>query len=340
MQTFQITVPVGVRSKESIEFQLQDGRTVSVEVPAGLAEGDHFHVKVPYPEKHSGVVACPPPDNLCRIIADNTNFFFGSGTGHLMYPAFDIADNLLGFVLGHAYYRKENYTDLQLPAAVNRLKEMLAETPMGLVYTLGDSRGPSSTPSELIALVASQHCRRQTAKEVEVGKGQKKQRRSELSPITGLKKRPYCPKPAQPPHIATGRWTKEEHNLFIKGLTRYGKEWKKVAKMISSRTIVQIRTHAQKYFQKLEKQKQKEYAHRERWGDTIRSQQNQPRRRGPNTLSSLTGPRSCGSAALFGDEDNRMRMMDMIQREGGPDCDQMVARLVASMRRPFPEVTV
>ena len=132
-----------------------------MEVPDGLKTGDHLHVKVPYPKGHSGVVSSSPPDNLHRIIADNTNFFFGSETGHLMYPAFDIGDNLvscwpkleqqkacitractrkqleltiilapifqLGFVLGQAYYRKENYTDLELPAAVNRLKEMLAK---------------------------------------------------------------------------------------------------------------------------------------------------------------------------------------------------------------------
>ena len=33
----------------------------------------------------------------------------------------------LGFVLGKAYYRKENYTDLELPVAVNRIKEMLTK---------------------------------------------------------------------------------------------------------------------------------------------------------------------------------------------------------------------
>ena len=33
----------------------------------------------------------------------------------------------LGFVLGKAYYRKENYTDLELPVAVYRIKEMLTK---------------------------------------------------------------------------------------------------------------------------------------------------------------------------------------------------------------------
>jgi len=51
----------------------------------------------------------------------------------------------------------------------------------------------------------------------------------------------------------TGRWTKSEHETFLKALRKYGKEWKKVAAMVKTRTVVQTRTHAQKYFQKLQK---------------------------------------------------------------------------------------
>lgn len=54
----------------------------------------------------------------------------------------------------------------------------------------------------------------------------------------------------------TGRWTREEHQLFIKGLEMYGKGWKKIASLIKTRTVVQIRTHAQKYFLKLSKARQ------------------------------------------------------------------------------------
>jgi SHAQKYF class myb-like DNA-binding protein len=51
----------------------------------------------------------------------------------------------------------------------------------------------------------------------------------------------------------TGRWTKEEHEAFLSALKMYGKEWKKVAAKVKTRTVVQTRTHAQKYFQKLQK---------------------------------------------------------------------------------------
>lgn len=49
----------------------------------------------------------------------------------------------------------------------------------------------------------------------------------------------------------TGRWTKEEHETFLLGLSLYGRDWKKVATAIKTRTPSQIRSHAQKYFQKL-----------------------------------------------------------------------------------------
>ncbi|CAM9639177.1 unnamed protein product, partial [Pylaiella littoralis] len=54
----------------------------------------------------------------------------------------------------------------------------------------------------------------------------------------------------------TGRWTYDEHRLFLRGLELHGKGWKKIASLIRTRTVVQIRTHAQKYFQKIAKAKQ------------------------------------------------------------------------------------
>ncbi|EGB09590.1 hypothetical protein AURANDRAFT_9668, partial [Aureococcus anophagefferens] len=51
----------------------------------------------------------------------------------------------------------------------------------------------------------------------------------------------------------TGRWTDEEHTRFLHGLELFGKKWTKVADVVGSRTTVQVRSHAQKYFQKLEK---------------------------------------------------------------------------------------
>lgn len=51
-----------------------------------------------------------------------------------------------------------------------------------------------------------------------------------------------------------GRWTAEEHQKFLTALDLYGREWRKVAEHIQSRTSAQIRSHAQKYFAKLKKE--------------------------------------------------------------------------------------
>lgn len=44
----------------------------------------------------------------------------------------------------------------------------------------------------------------------------------------------------------TGRWTPAEHAVFLKGMRLHPKQWKKIAEMVQTRTVVQVRTHAQK----------------------------------------------------------------------------------------------
>lgn len=53
----------------------------------------------------------------------------------------------------------------------------------------------------------------------------------------------------------SGRWTDEEHNLFLEGLERYGKNWKAIERVVGTRTATQARSHAQKYFLKADKGK-------------------------------------------------------------------------------------
>jgi SHAQKYF class myb-like DNA-binding protein len=51
-----------------------------------------------------------------------------------------------------------------------------------------------------------------------------------------------------------GRWGKLEHNRFVEGLKKFGKNWKKVEEHVGTRTGAQIRSHAQKFFNKLQKE--------------------------------------------------------------------------------------
>lgn len=52
----------------------------------------------------------------------------------------------------------------------------------------------------------------------------------------------------------TGRWTKEEHQRFVEGLNKFGKNWKKVEEFVGSRTGAQIRSHAQKFFNRIQRE--------------------------------------------------------------------------------------
>ena len=50
-----------------------------------------------------------------------------------------------------------------------------------------------------------------------------------------------------------GRWTKTEHDRFMKGLEKYGRDWVAVQKIVKSRNLAQIRSHAQKTFRRMSK---------------------------------------------------------------------------------------
>ena len=77
--------------------------------------------------------------------------------------------------------------------------------------------------------------------------------KSSLTAAATKKKR--TPQPFQPGQ-ATGRWTHAEHEAFMEGLKIFGREWKKVAVRIPTRTSAQVRSHAQKYFSKLSRDEQ------------------------------------------------------------------------------------
>ncbi|KAF5182952.1 Reveille-like protein [Thalictrum thalictroides] len=48
-------------------------------------------------------------------------------------------------------------------------------------------------------------------------------------------------------------WTDEEHDKFLEALHLFGRDWKKIEDYVGSKSVIQIRSHAQKYFLKIQK---------------------------------------------------------------------------------------
>lgn len=69
-----------------------------------------------------------------------------------------------------------------------------------------------------------------------------------VSPAGFLSSRP--PYPTSTPTSHAGRWSAEEHADFVVGFRQHGKDWKLIQELVGVRTLVQVRTHAQKWLQK------------------------------------------------------------------------------------------
>lgn len=78
--------------------------------------------------------------------------------------------------------------------------------------------------------------------------------------------------------VSNGRWTREEHEQFLESIRLYGKDWRKIEEHVGTRTCSQIRSHAQKYFLRLEKENnfQENFEGTIDFSNSSVSQQNEP----------------------------------------------------------------
>ena len=63
------------------------------------------------------------------------------------------------------------------------------------------------------------------------------------------------PQPPKPRAGKIGRWSPAECDLFESLIERYGTNWKQIHATMKGRSLSQIRSHAQKYFEKIGKEK-------------------------------------------------------------------------------------
>ncbi|TNM87481.1 hypothetical protein fugu_005702 [Takifugu bimaculatus] len=47
---------------------------------------------------------------------------------------------------------------------------------------------------------------------------------------------------------ASSRWSKQEKELFENGLAQFGRRWTKIAKLVGSRSVLQVKSYARQYF--------------------------------------------------------------------------------------------
>ncbi|XP_040897243.1 histone H2A deubiquitinase MYSM1 [Toxotes jaculatrix] len=47
---------------------------------------------------------------------------------------------------------------------------------------------------------------------------------------------------------SSSRWSKQEKDLFEEGLAQFGRRWTKIAKLVDSRTVLQVKSYARQYF--------------------------------------------------------------------------------------------
>ena len=64
-------------------------------------------------------------------------------------------------------------------------------------------------------------------------------------------KKEYQKKPSDNFIFNEGRWSEEEHEKFLEGIVLYNINWKKIKTLIGTRSIIQVRSHAQKFFKKI-----------------------------------------------------------------------------------------
>ncbi|GMY23744.1 protein REVEILLE 5 [Fagus crenata] len=91
-------------------------------------------------------------------------------------------------------------------------------------------------------------------------------------------------------------WTEQEHDKFLEALQLFDRDWKKIEAFVGSKSVIQIRSHAQKYFMKVQKSGTSEHVPPPR--PKRKAAHPYPQKAPKNVVSQATGPHQSSSAML------------------------------------------
>lgn len=145
---------------------------------------------------------------------------------------------------------------------------------------------------------------------------------------------PNCQRPpTEDPKKGSSRyWTAEEHSRFLEGLKLFGqKDIKSISRHVGTRSATQVRTHAQKYYLRIERERAKADGTTVPTGTIIArerrcNQKGRPRSRGNATSGGSLSAESAGGEAGTSTNNGSSCTGDVQERSGGrklesPDID-------------------
>ncbi|XP_071421103.1 deubiquitinase MYSM1 isoform X2 [Pithys albifrons albifrons] len=145
--------------------------------------------------------------------------------------------------------------------------------------------------------------------------------------------------PPKPPGCSL-KWTLEEKELFEQGLVKFGRRWTKIAKLIGSRTVLQVKSYARQYFRNKAKNGDCEKEEHSQHGGSVPTEDGI--RAEPGSLRGRADPNLNAVKIEKLSDDEEVDITDDMDELLSPTCQQETGKseLPAIPRSPVEETKV